>query len=712
MSKSRPGDIFQTGDLLNNTYRIQSILGRGGTSEVYLARSEISGRVVALKALRSEFSTNDDFLVLMTREEDIRDVRHDAVVRYYDNQRMPDGVVYLVMDFVDGPGLDTKLASGGMSAHDLLVIGARVCEGLIAAHDGNIVHRDLSPDNIILRNGNPAEAVIIDFGIAKDTNPGAETIVGNEFAGKYAYAAPEQLSGHTDARSDIYALGALLLSTFRGAKPDIGNNPMEVLQKKAEPQNVDGVPEPLKSLIAKMCDPIPEKRFQTSREALAAIRVAMGKPAPNVPVASDDKTVIRPVQVKKPEVQSKVKTKKFGLLAPIIAAAVVAVIGVGGFVSGAFDGIFAPALPIASPYVLTIERPDGLTPHATGNVPSSETETALRQVLDAAGGTADLTLATGDIADTWGPDMVALSRDIVALDEYRIVISGNTIELTGMTRNRDIRDKALEAATNALPTTYSSKADITFGPRFLSPQSIQSVLNSSGDCGPLTLLDPPLAGFGLTDRVIVTGKLAETATRIVLFDKLTALAADRPVTIDAEVFSPGLCQIEAALPQVPTGGFDISFGFGDRPDENPSGRYFVGENPVIDVTIPVGITEGFLWVSVLDVSGNVFHLLPNLNRRNNNIATLRGSETGPIKVRVAYSVAEGTDASKLAFLVDDSTLGKSKIIALYSDAALFEQVRPTTESAASYVDALQSASDTGGFRVRTLDSRILTTAAK
>ena len=182
MTNSKDTDIFQTGDLLNNTYRIEGILGRGGTSEVYKARSEISKRVVALKALRTEFSMNDDYLVLMTREEAIREIRHDSIVRYYDNQRMPDGRVYLIMDYVEGPGLDKKMREGGMSADDLLIIAKKVAAGLNAAHKKNIVHRDLSPDNIILRNGDANEPVIIDFGIAKDSNPGAETIVGNEFA--------------------------------------------------------------------------------------------------------------------------------------------------------------------------------------------------------------------------------------------------------------------------------------------------------------------------------------------------------------------------------------------------------------------------------------------------------------------------------------------------------------------------------------------------
>ena len=216
---SRPSDTFQPGDLLNNTYRIEIVLGRGGTSEVYRARSEISGRVVALKVLNAEFSSNEDFLVLMTREEEIRDVRHDAVVRYSENNKTPDGHIYLVMDYVDGPGLDKVLAERQLSVDELMTIAERVLGGLVATHARNIVHRDMSPDNIILRGGKASGAVIIDFGIARDTNPGAATIVGDGFAGKYAYAAPEQLNGNADQRSDLYSVGATLLAAYRGSAP-------------------------------------------------------------------------------------------------------------------------------------------------------------------------------------------------------------------------------------------------------------------------------------------------------------------------------------------------------------------------------------------------------------------------------------------------------------------------------------------------------------
>ncbi|MBE3640712.1 serine/threonine-protein kinase, partial [Mangrovicoccus algicola] len=266
------GDIFRPGDLLNNTYRIEALLGRGGVSEVYRARSEISGRVMAVKALRAEYARDEDFLSLMTREEEVREIRHDAVVRYFDAQRMADGVIYLVMDYIEGPGMDARLAAGGMTASELMIAGARICDGLAAAHARNIVHRDLSPDNIILRDGRPDQAVIIDFGIAKDANPGAATIVGDGFAGKFSYAAPEQLAGRSDARSDIYALGALLLAVYRGARPDPGRNPMEVLERKRAPLDLSGVPRPLRTILSRMTAPAPQDRYQSAAEAAAAFR--------------------------------------------------------------------------------------------------------------------------------------------------------------------------------------------------------------------------------------------------------------------------------------------------------------------------------------------------------------------------------------------------------------------------------------------------------
>ena len=717
----KPADIFQPGDLLNNTYRIEAILGRGGTSEVYKARSEISGRVMAVKALRAEFASNEDFLVLMTREEDIRDVRHDAIVRYFDTQRMPNGVVYLVMDHVDGPGLDAKLNDGGMRASELMVIGQRVCEGLIAAHTRNIVHRDLSPDNIILRNDNPAEAVIIDFGIAKDTNPGAETIVGNEFAGKYAYAAPEQLSGNTDPRSDIYSLGALLLSTFRGAKPNIGNNPMEVLQKKGEPLDVEGVPDPLRSLIQRMSDPDPALRFQTANELLAAFKDPSSVQAP-APAADDldDATVIVPAAklpradpVPEPAKPSAKKTgaapaKKRGALAPLIGVVLLGALGAGAYFGGYLDGVLGPNYPVADPYAMIIQRTEGGFAQAIGNVPSLEIETALTSRMADIGGGAELTLATGEIAEGWGQGLLQIFDDATALDEFRIAVLGDDVAVTGLAG--DHREKAaVEAVFSAgFPEGFSGTADITLGPRYLTPEAVEPLLGAYADCGRLQLLSPPPLGYGLQDRIIVNGRFAQESTRAALQSAISDLAGDRVVRIEAEILNPALCQIDAALPLARQGGFDVRLGYGDRTGENLSGRYVVGDNPVIDVRLPDSADSGFLWVSVVDVKGVVFHMLPNRTRPDNSIATLRQESEGGF-VRIAYGIDEAIENGRLAFNVDDSVLGKTKVIVLHSDRPLFDVMRPTTESATSYTEALEAARETGDLVVRSLDSALLTT---
>ncbi|MBL4919082.1 serine/threonine-protein kinase [Szabonella alba] len=701
MTKSRSSDTFKPGDLLNNTYRIEALLGRGGTSDVYRARSEISGRLVAIKVLQSELAKNENYLRLMTREEQIRDVRHDAVVRYSENQRTQDGQVYLVMDFVDGPGLEEKLLSGGMSAPELVRVAARVAEGLAAAHARNIVHRDLSPDNIILRNGRPEEAVIIDFGIAKDDNPGAETVVGNEFAGKYAFAAPEQLNGASDHRSDIYALGALLLATFRGEPPDIGENPMQLLRIKEAPLNVEGVPEPLKSLIAKMAAPGPDDRFQTAEDVLRAIDPTYT--ARHVMRTSPPEPLPPPVPPP-PE-----RRKGSGLL----VAALVLLLGAGGAAwhFGALSGLMAPALPHASPFLLEAGTAPGAALHISGHVPDETTQGALAQRAEAAGGTADLALATGDIAESWGPDLLALFDQVAALPEWQLSVSDNSAQISGLTEDRAelaaMRESLAEAG--ALDT----RLDLVLGPRFLDPAPVQALVAENADCGPLQVSEAPADGWALGDRIVISGKMAEQGSRLRISEALREIAGDRSVLVDVEILNTNLCRIEQALPRSVPRGFGVIFGFGDRADPNPAARYFVGENPAIDIVIPAEVTTGYLWVSIVDVTGSVFHLLPNVNRPANDIASLREGREGEILLRVAFGIEEAQGSTRMAFLVDDSVLGKSKVVVLHSEEPVFQNLRPISESTESFAEAVAS-QESGEAMAATfsIDSRILTTEKK
>ena len=708
MAEPKPGDIFKPGDLLNNTYRIESVLGRGGTSEVYKARNEISGRFVAIKALKSEFSGDEGYLTLMRREEEIREIRHDAVVRYSENHRTPDGHIYLVMDYVQGPDLNALLKAGGLPATDLLAVAKRVAEGLRVAHGRNIVHRDLSPDNIILRDGKPDQAVIIDFGIAKDTNPGAETIVGNEFAGKYAYAAPEQLSGNTDARSDIYSLGALLLATFRGAKPDIGNNPMEVLKRKGEPLPTEGVPEPLKSVIDRMTRPLPAERYQSADQLLSALG------APDI----SDRTVIMPRAAStpdKPKVAPKVEVRKpqssRGGLWVVLGVLLVLGGGAGGYFGGYFDQFMTPPLPVADPYSLIVERTEAGVVRAVGYMPSPESAEAMTRAVAGLGGTAELTVATGEIAPTWADDVLGVVQTLKDVEIWRLAVNGNEARVTGVTLNRDRRTAVNAAFADGLPGGLIGNADILQGPLILSKSMLDPLLEKFGDCGPLELRDPPALGYGTDATITVTGRLATTETRVGISDAIKAMAGDREVVLDVEMLNPALCLIDTNLPDAAPAGVEVVYGFADRSDPNPSARYFVGERPVIDVILPAEMVDGFVSVSMLDVSGNVFHLLPNVNRPENDVAALRAGATGPFSLRVVFPKSS-IDGSEIGFEVDASSLGKTKLIIIHSAAPLFAEFRPTTESAGGYAEALRRLADAGTLSVTSLDSSILTTVEK
>ncbi|MFY0312243.1 protein kinase [Leisingera sp. D0M16] len=719
MLESRPGDLFQPGDLLNNTYRIEGLLGRGGTSDVYKARSEISGNLVALKVLKQELAANEDFTVLMAREENIREIRHAAVVRYSENHRTPDGHIYLLMDYVEGPGLDKRLKQGPMAAEDLLVICRRVAEGLQAAHARNIVHRDLSPDNIILRGGDPAEAVIIDFGIAKDTNPGAQTIVGNEFAGKYSYAAPEQMSGETDARSDIYSLGALLLANFRGEAPKLGANPMEVVENKQKPLDTSGVPEPLKTLIGRMCAPNPDDRFQSAGEVLAFLDNPDGGGLADVldGPAAEDATIIVPQTSQPapppppkpaPDKEQRKKGGRGGLWAALAVLLLLGGGGAGAYFSGMLDSFLGSTYPVVRPYSLIAEKPADGPVQIVGNVPSEATRDALLALAQ----DADLTLASGEIAETWGADVLDTVQPLEGLREWRLVVSNNKARLTGTTDDTNVAEMLNERFRNGLPGALEGKAEIRFELPMLPVAEVMAVMEAFADCGPLVRDgNGHYDGYSPTDPILISGRVASTATRLELFDALRALAHERQVVLDVEVLNDSLCVVEQHLPKAPSGGAEVEFAVGGTTVEpNPSGRFFVGENPVIDVVLPGDVTDGYLTVSVLDVSGNVFHLLPNIARPDNAVASLRDGAAGSVPVRVAYSLEESSDGGGIAFKVDDSTLGKSKVLVLHSSEPLFDGMRPTSESAVGFAEALQASYEADSSRIRSLDSRILVTA--
>src|SRR3546814_8952459 len=126
------------------------------------------------------------------------------------------------MEFVDGPSLTSFVEDRVLTLEEVRRLRDRLARGLAAAHDKGVIHRDMSPDNVILGHGDLEHTKIIDFGIAKLADSSATTIIGDDFAGRYAYASPEQIGlygGQVDGRSDIYSLG-LVLATAATGKAD------------------------------------------------------------------------------------------------------------------------------------------------------------------------------------------------------------------------------------------------------------------------------------------------------------------------------------------------------------------------------------------------------------------------------------------------------------------------------------------------------------
>lgn len=259
------------GYVVSHTYEIERRIGQGGMGTVYLARHVDLGSAHAIKVISPENAGDEHVVALFRKEaETLRSVRHDAIVAHEGAIRDEQGRLYLVMEFADGPALSSVLKEHALGADAVEVLAWRVGTGLEVAHDKGIVHRDLSPDNVILVDEDVARAQIIDFGIARNTVPGGGTLIGDQFAGKYGYASPEQLGlfgGSVDRRSDIYSLG-LVIAAALGQPIRFGSSPADAMRGRETVPDLDGFSEPWRSRLALMLEPDPRDRPASYAETL------------------------------------------------------------------------------------------------------------------------------------------------------------------------------------------------------------------------------------------------------------------------------------------------------------------------------------------------------------------------------------------------------------------------------------------------------------
>src|SRR6266853_3531502 len=214
-------------------YEIQSPLGAGGMGEVYRARDSRLARTVAIKVLPEHLAEKPEAKERLEREaRAISSLSHPNICLLYDVGQQ-DGVSFLVMEYLEGETLADRLLKGPLPSEQVLKYGIEICEGLEKAHRSGVVHRDLKPGNIMLTK---TGAKLMDFGLAKVSvaSPAATSgltatlttparshplTAQGTVVGTFQYMAPEQVEGkEADARSDIFALGAVLYEMATGKR--------------------------------------------------------------------------------------------------------------------------------------------------------------------------------------------------------------------------------------------------------------------------------------------------------------------------------------------------------------------------------------------------------------------------------------------------------------------------------------------------------------
>jgi serine/threonine-protein kinase len=293
-SQRPPTSDWTNRSLAGGKYVIQELLGEGGIGKVYKARHRDLRKGVAIKVLHASFQADADFCQSFAGEAmAAKDLVHPNVVRLLDFGQEPDGLLYIVMDLIQGRTLGALLQSETIAGERIAEIMMQVCAGLQTAHDRGIVHRDIKPENVMLvpgfdDDGKAVEvAMICDFGIAQhhaaDVGPDEPSLIprGPDYrvAGTPEYMSPEQCRGEPlDGRSDVYACGITLYELATGHVPFTHDNPLIVLKKHLEeaplpPSHFNPDVDPLlESIVMKSLRKDPAARHQSARELRNALK--------------------------------------------------------------------------------------------------------------------------------------------------------------------------------------------------------------------------------------------------------------------------------------------------------------------------------------------------------------------------------------------------------------------------------------------------------
>ncbi|MET0624260.1 MAG: protein kinase, partial [Pyrinomonadaceae bacterium] len=265
-------------------FRVVGTLGEGGMGKVYLAQDARLGRHVALKLLPASFTRDRERARRFEQEARAASaLNHPNILTVYDIGGDPDGARYIATEYVEGVTLREHIGGAPLALSDVLEIGVQVAAGLAAAHAARVVHRDVKPENLMVRPDGYVK--ILDFGLAKPAVQGPAGGDPDSFAralvdthpgmimGTFAYMSPEQARGlEVDARTDVWSLGVVLYEMASGAPPFSGPTASDVmaavLAREPEPlsERADGVPAELERIVTKALAKERDERYQTAKD--------------------------------------------------------------------------------------------------------------------------------------------------------------------------------------------------------------------------------------------------------------------------------------------------------------------------------------------------------------------------------------------------------------------------------------------------------------
>ena len=314
--------MLNVGVIVGDRYEIVSKVGSGGMADVYKAKDHKLNRFVAMKVMKPEFSSDTNFISKFQREaQAAAGLAHPNVVNVFDVGE-DQGVNYIVMELVEGITLKEYISKKGkLTVKEATSIAIQVAMGLEAAHNRNIVHRDIKPQNIIISTDGKVK--VTDFGIARAAS--SNTISTNAM-GSVHYSSPEQVrGGYSDYKSDIYSLGITMYETVTGMVPFDGDTTVAIAIKHLQEEMIPpseitpDLPHSLEEIIMKCTQKSPDRRYSTLAELINDLKHSLIDPNGNfvnlTPLSNHAQTVVispsEMEQIKRGAVSSAPQTETF-----------------------------------------------------------------------------------------------------------------------------------------------------------------------------------------------------------------------------------------------------------------------------------------------------------------------------------------------------------------------------------------------------------------